>query len=93
MKKNKTWYERILAYMLKHGYKEITTRYTKYRGFKPTLGNDPSGRLYLLGKGGAVRRLSKIAGKRKSISVTDIFKKYTQLWELEQERQKDEKSV
>lgn len=78
--------QRIITYMLAHGYKEGLSPTRRYRMFTPTVGEN--GRTYYVGKAGAVR-CSKTGKVSDTYSVTDIFVKYVRLWELRLEREKD----
>lgn len=82
----KNWKDRIIDYMLAHGYEEVRSASTKYRVFKPSplvRSSDPL-RRYYVGASGAVR-VSKHATIASAVSVTDLFKQRVQLWEMQQQ--------
>lgn len=75
------WHDRILAYLVEYGYKEIATKSTKYRRF--SIRSTDKYRQYVLGRNGNVRRelLDEKGTVVGDTSVTDIFKKYVVRWE------------
>ena len=77
-----SWYDRILAYMVEFGYKEVSTRSNKYRRFVTSVSGEKY-RSYLLGRNGNVRsELMNEYGKvMQTVSVTEIFQKYVVQWE------------
>jgi hypothetical protein len=77
-----SWHDRILAYMVEHGYQEIGIRSEKYRRFVVTVPGEKY-RRYVLGKNGNVRRelLSESGSVIASTSVTELYKRYVVRWE------------
>lgn len=79
------WHDRILAYMVEHGYQEIGIRSESKRRFSLTLPGEKY-RQYVLTRGGAVRR--EIVDEKGSVvhsaSVTELYKRFVGEWEHKQ---------
>lgn len=85
------WHDRILAYMVEHGYQEIGIRSeSKKRRFSLTLPGEKY-RQYVLTRGGAVRRelLNENGSVIHSTSVTELYQRFVGEWEHKQSQQKD----
>ena len=85
MAKRLNWHDRILAYMVACGDKELPIKSEKYRRFAVTVSGEKY-RRYVLGEHGNVRRelLNESGSVIASTSVTELYKRYVVRWEEKQ---------